>query len=84
MSSTGQTGTTYVLVIRGELDDHFADVFEGMQMERDAGTTIMTGNVVDQTHLFGLLERIQELGIQLVSVEPQVAPAAPRGQRNDG
>ena len=37
-----------------------------------AGTTVLTGNVVDQSHLYGLLERIEELGIDLVSVEPNV------------
>ena len=72
MPDTGPTGTTYRLVVRGELDDRFASVFEGMQIERVAGTTVLTGSVLDQSHLFGLLERIQELGIALVSVEPNV------------
>ena len=72
MSDTGPTGTNYRLVVRGELDDRFASVFEGMRFERVAGTTVLTGNVVDQSHLYGLLERFQELGIELVSVEPDV------------
>ena len=41
-----------------------------MHMERVAGTTVLSGNVVDQTHLYGLLGRFPELGIELVSVEP--------------
>ena len=39
-------------------------------MDRLAGTTVLTGNVTDQAHLHGLLERIQELGIELVSIGP--------------
>ena len=70
--SDAPIGTTYRLVVRGELDDRFASVFEGMRIERVAGTTVLTGNVFDQSHLYGLLERIQELGIDLVSVEPNV------------
>jgi hypothetical protein len=66
--STG--GTQYRLVLRGELSDRFAGEFEGMHMERVAGTTVLSGNIVDQTHLYGLLDRLPELGIELVSVAP--------------
>ena len=72
MSERSDTGTIYRLVVRGELDDRFASAFEGMQLERVAGTTVLTGYVVDQSHLHGLLDRISEFGIDLVSVEPDV------------
>ena len=39
-------------------------------MDRLAGTTVLTGTVIDQAHLHGLLNRIQELGIELVSFGP--------------
>ena len=78
MSGTGHTGTCYRLVVSGELGERFASAFEGMRIERVAGTTVLTGNVVDQSHLYGLLERIQELGIGLVSVEPEVEVPPPR------
>jgi hypothetical protein len=61
---------SYRIVFRGELGDRFAFLFEGMQMERLEGTTVLTGNVVDQAHLASLLDQIQELGLELVSVEP--------------
>ena len=77
MHGTGRTGTSYRLVVRGELDDRFASVFEGMRIERVAGTTVLTGSVVDQSHLYGLLERIRELGIALVSVEPETEVPPP-------
>ncbi len=48
----------------------FAFLFEGMRMERLAGTTVLTGNVIDQAHLVGLIQRTQELGLELVSIGP--------------
>src|SRR5215217_574494 len=41
-----------------------------MRLERIAGRTVLTGPVRDQSHLHGVIERIQELGIELVSVNP--------------
>ena len=58
------------LVLRGELGEPFSFLFEGLQMDRLAGTTVLTGTVIDQAHLHGLLKRIQELGIELVSFGP--------------
>ncbi len=62
--------TDYEFVLRGEISDHFGVLFEGMRLERVNGTTVLTGPVRDQAQLHGLLERIQELGIDLVSVNP--------------
>jgi hypothetical protein len=59
----------YRLVVCGELGDRFGIAFEGMKIERSKGMTILTGTVVDQAHLHGLIDRTQELGIELVSVE---------------
>ena len=70
MNGESARGEQYRLVLRGELSDGFAREFEGMHMERVAGTTVLSGNVVDQAHLYGLLDRFPELGIELVSVEP--------------
>jgi hypothetical protein len=70
MDSGWTRGKRYRLVLRGELGEPFGFLFEGMQLDRVAGTTVLTGNVVDQAHLHGLLERIQELGLELVSVTP--------------
>jgi len=60
----------YQLVLRGELGDSFGVLFEGMELQRLAGTTVLTGDVTDQAHLLGLIERAQELGVELVSVNP--------------
>jgi hypothetical protein len=70
MDSDRARGRPYRVVLRGELGEPFGFLFEGMQMEQVAGTTVLTGNVVDQVHLHGLLKRIQELGLELVSIGP--------------
>ena len=60
----------YELVIRGEIGERFGVLFEGLRLQRDRGTTIITGPVRDQAHLHGLIERVDNLGLELVSVNP--------------
>ena len=64
--------TSYRIVVRGRLSDRFASAFAGMTLEANAGTTALVGTVVDQSQLFGLLERVRSFGLELVSVEPVV------------
>jgi hypothetical protein len=59
---------TYRLVVRGELDARYACLFDGLNLARVEGTTVLTGEVVDQAHLHGLIERIEELGLELLEV----------------
>ena len=70
MDCNGAQGRRYRLVLRGELGDSFGILFEGMKLERLAGMTVLTGQVTDQAHLLGLIEQIQELGVELISVNP--------------
>jgi hypothetical protein len=65
------TGKIYRIVVRDEIGERFALAFEEMEMEMEArrGRTILTGNVVDQPHLHGILDRIGALGLELLSVE---------------
>ncbi len=70
MDSNESQAHNYRLVLRGELGDSFVFLFEGMQLQRLAGMTVLSGELSDQAHLLGLLERIQDLGIELVSVNP--------------
>jgi hypothetical protein len=58
----------YRIVIEGELSERFASEFEGMSLESGRGKTFLRGDVVDQSHLHGILARIQDLGLELVSV----------------
>ena len=66
--------TQYELVVRGEVGARFSAAFEGMHLERARGTTTITGEVRDQAQLHGLIERMQELGLELVSVNPRKDP----------
>jgi hypothetical protein len=76
------TGTVYRIVVRSELSNRYALAFEGMKMETKAGETILTGEVKDQPHLFGILERINGLGLELLSVRALPEDAHPSAEGN--
>jgi hypothetical protein len=61
--------TVYRIIVRSELSDTYAVAFEGMEMETKDGDTILTGEIVDQPHLYGIIDRINGLGLQLLSVQ---------------
>jgi hypothetical protein len=63
------TRTVYRIVVRGELSERYAVAFEGMEMEVESGRTILTGEIIDEPHLHGILDRIGSLGLRLLSVE---------------
>ncbi len=59
----------YEIRIKGHLDDRWADWFEGMTINRETkGETLLSGAVVDQAALHGLLRKVRDLGMPLVSV----------------
>ena len=60
----------YRIVVRAEIGERFAAAFEGMDVRIAEGRTIITGEVVDQSHLHGILDRIHALGLELVSLQP--------------
>ena len=61
--------TVYRIRIGGHLDSQWTDWFEGLTitLEED-GDTLLTGRVIDQAALHGLLKKIRDLGMPLVSV----------------
>ncbi len=66
----------YQVRITGQLDARWADWFEGLTITLDGGDTLITGPVVDQAALQGLLKKVRDLGMPLVSVNP-VEPGPP-------
>jgi hypothetical protein len=75
-------GTVYRIVVRRELSDRYALAFEGMKMQTKDGDTILTGEVKDQPHLFGNLDRINGLGLELLSVQALPEDAHPSAEGN--
>jgi hypothetical protein len=70
--------THYEIRVEGELDARWSDWFEGLEVTSDAsGQTTITGPVADQAALHGLLARVRDLGLKLVSVHP-IDPGATR------
>ena len=69
MGRTKGTGKLYRIVVRSELGERYASAFYGMRMESKDGRTILTGELKDQPHLFGVLNRLNGLGLQLLSVQ---------------
>ena len=67
----------YEIRIKGHLDNRWADWFEGLTITAlDNGETLLTGPVVDQAALHGLLRKVRDLGMPLLSVihvEPEPA-----------
>ena len=75
-------GTVYRIVVRSELSERYAVAFEGMEMETEGGVTILTGEIIDQPHLHGILDRINGLGLQLLSVQTMPEDAYPSAGEN--
>ena len=61
--------TAYQICIEGHLGQQWADWFEGMSITPEAsGNTLLTGTLPDQAALHGLLKKVRDLGMTLVSI----------------
>jgi hypothetical protein len=59
----------YEFQIKGHLDDRWSDWLEGLAVQRqENGTTVLVGPVVDQAALYGVIIRLRDLGLALLSV----------------
>ncbi len=60
----------YEIRLRGHLESRWAAWFDGLTLTREGdGTTLIRGQVVDQAALHGLLQKVRDVGLPLVSVE---------------
>jgi hypothetical protein len=67
---------TYQIRLKGHLGCEWTDWFEGLTVTlEDSGDTVLTGPVIDQAALHGLLKKVRDLGMPLVSVNP-VGPSS--------
>jgi hypothetical protein len=65
----------YEIRLEGHLDARWSDWFDGLTLTRvDDGTTRLEGRVVDQAALHGLLQKVRDTGLPLVSVTPLDPP----------
>jgi hypothetical protein len=60
----------YEIVVRGRLSSRYECAFDGATLVPRHGQTTLCVDLVDQSQLYGLLNRLRDLGIDLVSVNP--------------
>ena len=64
-----RAGDWYEIRVQGRLDDRWTAWFDGLDLSRaDDGTTALRGPVTDQAALHGLLHKLRDLGVPLLSV----------------
>jgi hypothetical protein len=85
---SAQEPDQYEIRVKGHLADRWAAWFDGMTLTRRTdGTTVLGGPVADQSALHGLLRKVSDLGLPLVSVTPtagiRTSTAAARPQPVD-
>jgi hypothetical protein len=84
-SAAVETGPThYEIRLQGHLDARWAASFDGLSLSNDSdGTTVIRGPVVDQAALHGLLQKLRDVGVPLVSIS-QVDPDDPHPFTTEG
>ena len=69
MDKSNSTTQQYEIRLQGHLDARWGDRFEGMTITlEENGNTLLSGPVADQSALHGLLKKVRDLGMPLVSV----------------
>jgi hypothetical protein len=74
----------YRITIEGRLSDRFSAAFDGLRLEPGPNRTVLSGVCVDSSALYGVLDRVRDLGLDLIALEstPVSPPGpAPSGQR---
>jgi hypothetical protein len=73
----------YEIRLKGHLDARWAAWFDGLTLTQDNdGTTVIGGPVIDQAALHGLLQKVRDIGLPLVSVT-RVDPDSPINRQGD-
>jgi hypothetical protein len=83
MSAPSGRSMQYEIEIVGHLAARWAKHFDGMTITaHDDGTCVLSGPVADQSALHGLIRRLSDLGLQLVSVRPATTDHIPTNSRS--
>jgi hypothetical protein len=76
--------TRYEIRVQETLDPELAEWFDGMEIRLEAdGTTVLAGVVQDQAALHGILARVRDLNLTLLSVIPSGRPAGEKGGKGE-
>ena len=68
-------GGSYEIHLKGHLAPRWADWFDGLTLRQQSdGTTVLSGSVVDQAALHGLLGKVRDLGLPLIAVRRRTEP----------
>jgi hypothetical protein len=60
--------TRYRIVVKGRLSERLGGAFGELELEPMSGATALSGEFVDETQLYGVIDRLRDLGVELVSV----------------
>ena len=59
-----------IIKIQGHLNEKWKDFFEVMEISYEGSNTILTGNLKDEAHMHGILNKIRDLNLNLISINP--------------
>ncbi len=75
----------YQIRLKGQLDSQWTEWFEGLTITlEEGGNTLLTGPVIDQAALLGLLKKVRDLGMPLISVNRIQANEIDPPRSNEG
>jgi hypothetical protein len=75
VNSPAASRQRYDIVIRGRLSKRYDSALDGVRLESRHGQTTLRADIVDQSQLYGLLNRLRDFGIELVSVNAAPGPS---------
>jgi hypothetical protein len=58
----------YEIRVDSVLEGRWSDWFEGLEIEREGGETIISGTLPDRSSLYGILDKLRDLGVSVVDV----------------
>ncbi len=84
MNTSSQVQDYYAIRVKGHLDPCWSEWFEGLTVTRaEGGETILSGPVADQAALHGLLAKVRDLNLTLISVN-RVDPYKTMAAKHEG
>ena len=60
----------YQFVVRGDLRDRFPDAFRGLSTRGEGELTVISGDIIDQAQLIGVIVWLSDCGVEIISVAP--------------